>query len=529
MSGLLVEGGIYFLLLFTPLAFGGVEMWAIGVFQIAATLVFVAWAAGEGSPWAKSHATGAWSSSGRMRRPYRMLWACIVLFVLIVLLQLTPLPPSAIRTLSPATWSLYTRSIPGYAEGEPFHSEDLPGWLLKSHQERIPAIRDGSLPVEPPDLPIAEASFAMTAPPWRTLSVYPFLTWERLTILLGFIGVFAAAVGHFRTRRQLQRLMAVLVGSVVLISIFGIIQKLTWNGKLYWVREGNYHSIFGPFVNRNNYAGLAVTVLPLATCLAFAALAKVRRGDREATPPLMMYGFAAVVISGGVLYSLSRGGMLVAAFSMALIGAFLLYYGRHKIELGLLAGIFLLAGVFVVWIGSSEDVVERMQTMTEGPRTPSMDMRYTAWESSLALVAENWFLGTGFGTFRFAFMRYAPPGRAWWTTAHNEFIEVFTDTGLAGGLVALAGLGAFLVAVARPRRFLGRSGRFTFVGLISGIVAILVHSIVHSNLQMPGNGIYVVVLGGALLGYVRLYGREEASATEPEGSPTPERQGRGAS
>ncbi len=522
MSGLVVEGGIYFLLLFTPLAFGGVESWAIGIFQIAAAVVFVAWALGEGSPWGASRARLAPSNHASLKRPLRVLWACIVLFVLLVLLQVTPLPPSAIRALAPATHSLYASSIPGYAEGEPFRSEDLPGWLLDSHGDAIPAV-DGSSPPGA-ELPLGESGWTAASSPWRTLSVYPFMTWERLTVLLGLIAVFVVVTSHFRARHRIRRLLACCVTSVAIVSIRGTIQRLTWNGKLYWIREGNYSNgnIFGPFAHRNNYAGFAVTVLPLAMCMAFAALARVRRGEREATPPLLLSSFASVVICAGIFYSLSRAGMLSAALAAAIVGALLLYYGKHMLELGLLAGLLLLAGSFVAWIGSSEEVVERVQTMTEGETTPSMAMRYTAWENSLGLVKENWLVGTGLGTFRFAFMRYAPPGRNWWKTADNEFLEVFTDTGFAGGIIALIGLAAFFTAVVRPWRFRGRSGRYVFAGLVAGIIALLVHSNVHSNLQVPGIALFVVVLGGALLNQVRLYEKERSrgAATEapPEGA-----------
>ncbi len=523
MSGLLVEGGIYFLLLFTPLAFGGIETWAIGVIQIAATIVFVAWAAGEGSPWSKSRGARTGSNNSRPRRPLRVIWVCVGLFILLALLQVTQLPPEAIRTLAPATWSLYAQSIPGYAEGNPFRSEELPGWLLKTQKIELSSIDATSIAIQPPELPIAEAPWSVSAPPWRTLSVYPHLTWERLTLLLSFSGVFAAVVGHFRTRQRLQRLMAVCVGLVALVSIVGIIQKLTWNGKLYWVREGTYPNPFGPFVHRNNFAGFAVTVLPLAICLSFAALAKVRRGQRDATPPFLLFGFASVVTCAGIFYSLSRAGMLTAAFAVSIVGALLYYYGERTLELALLGAFFVLAGVFVVWIGSSEEIVQRVQTMTEGETTPSMAMRYTTWENSLSLVGKNWLLGTGLGTFRFAFMRYAPPGRNWWLTADNEFLEVFTDTGFTGGLIALTGLGTFFAAVLRPRRFRGRSGRYAFVGLVVGIVALLVHSTVHSNLQMPAIALFVVVLGGTLLNLVRLYEREEAPGvvTLPEPAAQP--------
>jgi O-antigen ligase len=510
VSGLIVEAGIYLLLLFTPMAFGGVEAWAIGVFQILSSIVFVAWAMGEGSPFRAPGAPEPEQAAPATRHRTRVLWICIGLFVLLVVLQLTPLPPGAIEAISPATWRLYAETLPGYSEGRGFASEELPGWLLADQSVGIPEAGKALAGEGVPPLPLEEAPYAATLSAWRSLSLYPFLTRQSLTMLLCLAGIFAAVTGHFRTRERLSRLLAVSIGSVALVSFFGILQKLSWNGKLYWIREGDYGEVFGPFVNRNNFAGLAITVLPLALCLAFRSLGRLRRADREAMPLLILNSFAAVVIGGGIFFSLSRGGMLAAAGAVSIVGVLLFYFGRHTTELVFLTALFLIAGLFVVWIGSDR-VVERIQTLSEGPGTPSLELRFTAWRGSLDLIGENWLVGTGFGTFRFAFMRYAPPGRNWWTTAHNEFIEVFTDTGLPGGLIALVGLGAFFRTVMRPGLFRRQSGRYAFVGMVAGIVALLVHSNVTSNLQIPANGLLLVVVGGALLCHVRIQERRVGS------------------
>ncbi|MGH9581122.1 MAG: hypothetical protein ACRD2R_09015, partial [Terriglobales bacterium] len=54
-----------------------------------------------------------------------------------------------------------------------------------------------------------------------------------------------------------RRLATVLVGFGFLLAMFAIIQDLISNGKLYWLRTPTRGgSIYGPYVNRNHYAGL---------------------------------------------------------------------------------------------------------------------------------------------------------------------------------------------------------------------------------------------------------------------------------
>ena len=504
-----MEAGICLLLLFTPLAFGGIEMWAVGVVQILAAIVFVAWAAGPDTPWSPRTEPPPGASPPpaippARRLAKRILWGCIGIFVLFVLFQLTPLPSGVLKIVAPATDRLYALTIPGYAEGREFRSAELTRWLVDNRRSEIPKAGLPSGMPALPDVPVSETALPASASPLRTVSVYPFMTRERLTTLLSLIAVFAVICGHFRSRRRLNRLLAMVLGSVFAVSLFGLFQKLTWNGKLFWVREGEYENIFGPFVNRNNFAAYAVAALPLAVCLAFHALGKVRKGRRDALSQLFFSSFAAIVICGGIFYSLSRGGMIAAALAIAIIGVLLFYYGRHKTELIFLAVLFVAAGGFLSWIGS-EEVIDRLQTMSEGAKTPSLEQRYTAWRQASHLIADNWLTGTGLGTFRFAFLRYAPPGGSWWTTAHNEYIELVADTGLIGGTLALAGLGAFVFAGMRPGRFRRRSGRYVFTGLVAGIVALMVHANITADLQMPAIGLIVVVLGGALLNHVDLH------------------------
>src|SRR5206468_13131968 len=48
---------------------------------------------------------------------------------------------------------------------------------------------------------------------------------------------------------------------------FGVIQRVTWNGRFYWIgpeAPGTAVYTFGPFTNRAHFAGLVVAVLPVA-------------------------------------------------------------------------------------------------------------------------------------------------------------------------------------------------------------------------------------------------------------------------
>ena len=47
-----------------------------------------------------------------------------------------------------------------------------------------------------------------------------------------------------------------------------------------------------------------------------------------------------------------------------------------------------------------------------------------------------------------------------------------------------------------------QDSHYAFSGLIAGITAVLLHSAISSNLQIPANGLMLVVLSGGLLNLV---------------------------
>jgi len=500
VTAAIVEAGVYFLLLFTPFAFGGVEGWATGILQGVAGAVFVAWA------WNRLEVPPGGAGIDRRGkvgagRRLVVLWAAIALFVLLMIFQITPLPPGWIATLSPATGDLYASTFPHYREGRDSDLAELPEWLVASRADGIPIHVEPGAEKEVLHPPVATSGFDTVASARRSLSIYPSITRERLELLLSLIAVFAVVAGHFNTPDRLSRLLGVCVFSGLAISVFGILQKFDWNGKLYWVREGNYSAPFGPFVDRNTYAAFAGTILPIAICATFSARRQLGKGRSEALPLLFFHGFASVAMLGGIFYSLSRGGMISTSVSIAAVAALLLYYRGQRAELAALAGILIIGASFLAWIGP-ETVFERVGTLSQGQNTPSLELRIAAWGRAMDLVTDRPLFGSGLGTFPFAFMRYAPAGRSWWNIAHNEYIEVLCDSGIVGGSICLIGLVAWLMLVSRPGLFRGRPDRYTYAGLVAGIAALLLHSAVTSNLQVPANSLLLTVLGAALMNLV---------------------------
>src|SRR5256712_10947875 len=107
--------------------------------------------------------------------------------------------------------------------------------------------------------------------------VYPYLTKVELLKLSAYLLLIFLAGQAFRTLEERQGFAWFLLVLAFGVSVFGIVQYLTFNGKLYWIRELRYGGIpFGPYVNRNHFAGLMELLIPPG--LAILVLRAERRG-----------------------------------------------------------------------------------------------------------------------------------------------------------------------------------------------------------------------------------------------------------
>jgi O-antigen ligase len=269
------------------------------------------------------------------------------------------------------------------------------------------------------------------------------------------------------------------------VSIFGILQYLTFNGKLYWARTMRYGGIpFGPYVNRNHFAGFAEMIIPVA--LVPLVLGKVRR-ER-----LFLVALFALVPIVALLLSASRGGII--SFTVQMIILFLLLLVRRiRSRHVLVGGLVVLCAVMAVsWIGVQQ-VLQRFSAMQANEVTGSKRaaMRQDTWR----IFLDHSFLGTGLGTFEMVFPPYDSlyDGKIV-NHAHNDYVEVLAETGVVGGLCCVWFLGVVLLNSLKSLAELGSS--FGSALNLSGLIAcsgILVHSLVDFNLHIPANALLFFV------------------------------------
>ena len=312
----------------------------------------------------------------------------------------------------------------------------------------------------------------------RSASMYN--TQEEFGLLLADVLVIFVAVQAYRTLQDWRGFVWFLMIFGFLVSIFGVLQHLTFNGKLYWFRTMHYGGIpFGPYVNRNHFAGFAELFIPLA--LVPLMLGKVRR-ERW-----FIVGLFAVVSIGSLFLAASRGGIISFVVEVAIIVVWMSVRRTGKKQV-------LAAALLMVSLLGVKEIAQRFTTMkslevTTGKRA---SMRLGTWR----IFMDHPWTGTGLGTLEVVYPPYETDydGRIV-NHAHNDYLEALAETGIAGGLCCALFLGMLLF---HSLRELSESKASLGAILnLSGLVAcagFLTHSVVDFNLHLPTNALLFLLM-----------------------------------
>jgi O-antigen ligase len=342
------------------------------------------------------------------------------------------------------------------------------------------------------------------------MSVDPHATRREALRLLAVAAFFLICWNTYRTRAQVWRAVWTMIGMGTLLAILGIVQRVTWNGHIYWVGPEIFNGApFGPFVNRTHFAGLIVIVVPMALALMQARARRLPPSRRwritwrdrlrdwsagEASAANLV-PFLVLVMGGAALVSGSRGGMLalLAALLAMVVGSVARggSWAGRTVRVGLVAVLIVLAGAWIggdVLYGTVERLADELGRPTESPRL-------WIWADAMTLWLHAPVLGTGLGTFGVAFAGVRTIEAAVvYTHAESDWVQFLTDTGVLGLALALATVVSVVLALGqRLQQAQGRSARiFALAGLVA-LLGAAVQGVGNYNLPVMSNFIYLAL------------------------------------
>lgn len=334
------------------------------------------------------------------------------------------------------------------------------------------------------------AFWVVVAVQWLTgITVVPFLTRVELLKYSALLALFFLCVQSYRTRAHWHGFVWFLLILGFGVSLFAILQHFTFNGKLYWVRELRYGGIpFGPFVNRNHFAGLMELLIPPGVAIL------ILRGERRDQLPLVTL-FTLLPI-GALFLSASRGGIVSFLAEMGFLAILIILRRREKKELLAGAVIVMLAAIVVSWLGIGS-ALERFASyrgleVSEGRR---VEMLHGTWH----IFLDHPVAGTGLGTLQEVYPRYETLYDGLVVNhSHNDYAETLAETGALGGLCWLAFL--ILLFWIGWKILLVQKEAWNFAyhgGALVACFGLLVHAAVDFNFHIPSNAL-IFLLQAAL-------------------------------
>ncbi|MFH0962418.1 MAG: O-antigen ligase family protein [Planctomycetota bacterium] len=484
MFGKISRGCVLVLLACTPWAFGSVEPWAYLLLVLGVSVALIAWGLRLAT---RSEDRIARTGAG----------AFLLLLLALVALQVFPLPRAVVRPLNP---------------------------LATDGTDRAALISEAISKGAPPDQPAASA--AQRA---YSLSVCPFSTRRSFLVLAACVAAFFLVSNNVRRWAHMDALCTTVLVTGFLLAVFGLIQKLSGTGKLFWYRTPRFGGvIFGSFVNRNHFANYMTMAMGIALGYLLAhpigrtggrvwSLKRglVSLGERRRSR-LLLVAFAVIVMGASVCASLSRAGIVTLFASLGLVAA-LLGVARGARSPLAVAAVALLVVAAVTWLGW-EPLMERFKAVGELTREPFADVRWLLWRDGLDIVRDAPVLGTGLGTFQHVFPIYKTlPIREEFLFAHNDYLQLLVEVGILGALVALLAGVFFLVRASRAFKLAsGSAARALLAGAAGSCLAMLLHGTVDFNLHIPSNAFLFAVCAAVVVAAGRLPERDRAAGGRAE-------------
>ncbi len=314
------------------------------------------------------------------------------------------------------------------------------------------------------------------------------------------------------------------------IAFLAIIQKFSSPDKIYWFRatpEGA--GTVGPWVYHNHYAGFMEMMCPLLFALFLFYRPSINhdkpfraRIAEICTMPNsnlhVFLGVGLLVVISSVFVSLSRGGIISLSLSMFLF-VLLLPKKISSFKFATYGFLIVCVALMITWFGW-ESIIEKFGAAFQetGGITNG---RVTIWLDTLKIIPNFFLTGTGFGTFINIYPSYkTAPTDLIFDHAHNDYIELLTDGGILGFLLATWFVLSILIHGWKSMK--SRRDHFAIllsIGALTSIIAILLHSATDFNMHNGANGLYFFFTCGLLIsaGNTRLYYRTRPTFLDKAG------------
>jgi O-antigen ligase len=320
--------------------------------------------------------------------------------------------------------------------------------------------------------------------------------------MLSMVGGFLVG----RNRNAAHLLLKTFAVSGLVYAIYGIVAFILWPDHLLWQQKFSYrNSLVVTFTNPNVaavYLGACAIVwlLMLAKTLDVRSATDASRwrdfADALFSHPsrrtVMCFSAAFIVVSTMFMTG-SRAGSILSL--LAISGAAATLYRRELGTRGLLLAFPLYAagGILLALQIFGSKVNQRIDS--QGLFDSG---RWKVYQSTLGIIRDHPWLGTGLGTFRWAFPRYRGEDLSIvgiWEQAHSVTLEIASEMGIPFTILMAAGWLLIFVVLGKGMVGRERDEILPIAAFWIGLLAV-VHSQIDFSMEIPGFSVPVCALVG---------------------------------
>ncbi|MBP8830690.1 MAG: O-antigen ligase family protein [Desulfobacter sp.] len=437
---------IFFLIFFTPLAFGTKAPWSYGIMEgmIGAGLFFFALAV----------------IKNQVQTIEVPALVPLLIFLVYILFQVVPLPPGVVKFLSPHAYAIHSRA---------YELFDAQGWM--------------------------------------TLSIHPQSTVFQFFRYASYTAFYLLTIQVLKEKGALQSIALSIAAYGGLLALSSILQLyLTEDMALWFWYTPENSMVMGPYSNHNHYAGLMEMIFPLVLGLFFFYRPRIGetsfiRGiieilNQEKANIHILIGASALLVIVSIFVSLSRGAIISTCLALSVFSFLLVRRKTNRRNSLLIIGVIMAVALAMGWFGWDQ-VFERFAKM-KNPEGVLYNTRLEFWKDSFQIIKDFFLTGAGFG----GFVHIYPPYKSLIDNrvlnyAHNDYIQLLVE----GGIIGFSIIAVFM-AVFFFKSFKAFSKRrdalcvYLYMGSITGMVSILFHSFTDFNLHIGANGLWFAFLAG---------------------------------
>ncbi|MDD5543508.1 MAG: O-antigen ligase family protein [Acidobacteriia bacterium] len=345
--------------------------------------------------------------------------------------------------------------------------------------------------------------------PIYRLSMDPMRTVDDLLLFGSYFVIFFAIVNTYGSKDRIRRFFYLIAGNGLLLSLFALVQRAFWNGKLYWVVPTESGTSFGSYFNHNNFAGYIE--LALGACIAITLSRFASPGDfrvqgwrkkfvwiaSHEVPVVFLGMFVLVILLTAIIYSLSRGALLALVLALPLTKMLLPAHRASTLRIPLVPFVLVLVVVSALALIGASTLVHRFSNLASYTNMYRLDM----WHDSARMIKDFPLFGVGLGAFNEVFPAYK--------RSHFEVKSVYLESDWLQAVIELGFIGMTLIALmvwvffknVRLRYSQRRDKEirsYLFGGTI-GLLALMAHSLLDFNFHMPANALTAFAMAAVVL------------------------------